>query len=43
MKNVKDLIIVSVLSIMVVSCYVGVFVLNISIGVLVDVNFSNFG
>lgn len=43
MKNVKDLIIASALSIMAASCYAGSLVPNTSTGVSADVNFSNPG
>ncbi len=43
MKNVKDLIIASALSIMAASCYAGALVPNTSTGVSADVNFSNLG
>lgn len=43
MKNVKNLIIASALSIMAASCYAGSLVPNTSTGVSADVNFSNPG
>ncbi|EAT1877398.1 Saf-pilin pilus formation protein SafA [Salmonella enterica] len=43
MKNVKDLIIASALSIMAASCYAGSLVPNTSTDVSADVNFSNPG
>ncbi|EFR3207130.1 Saf-pilin pilus formation protein SafA [Salmonella enterica] len=43
MKNIKDLIIASALSIMAASCYAGSLVPNTSTGVSADVNFSNPG
>ncbi|ENY9083972.1 hypothetical protein ACF1WV_002141 [Salmonella enterica] len=43
MKNVKDLIIASALSIMAASCYAGSLVPNTSTDVSADVNFSNLG
>lgn len=43
MKNIKDLIIASALSIMAASCYAGSLVPNTSTSVSADVNFSNPG
>ncbi|EKG0705900.1 Saf-pilin pilus formation protein SafA [Salmonella enterica] len=43
MKNIKNLIIASALSIMAASCYAGSLVPNTSTGVSADVNFSNLG
>lgn len=43
MKNIKDLIIASALSIMAAGCYAGSLVPNTSTGVSADVNFSNPG
>ncbi|EKK6355748.1 Saf-pilin pilus formation protein SafA [Salmonella enterica] len=43
MKNVKKLIIASVLSMITASCYAGSLVPNTSAGVSADVNFSNPG
>ncbi|EIR8814573.1 Saf-pilin pilus formation protein SafA [Salmonella enterica] len=43
MKNVKNLIIASALSIMAASCYAGSLVPNTNTGVSADVNFSNPG
>ncbi|EAW2958603.1 Saf-pilin pilus formation protein SafA [Salmonella enterica] len=43
MKNIKDLIIASALSIMAASCYAGSLVPNTSTGVSADVSFSNPG
>ncbi|EJS9872856.1 Saf-pilin pilus formation protein SafA [Salmonella enterica] len=43
MKNIKDLIIASALSIMAAGCYAGSLVPNTSTGVSADVNFSNLG
>lgn len=43
MKNIKNLIIASALSIMAASCYAGSLVPNTSTGVSADVNFSNPG
>ncbi|EEG6755526.1 Saf-pilin pilus formation protein SafA [Salmonella enterica] len=43
MKNVKKLIIASVLSMITASCYAGSLVPNTSTGVSADVNFSNPG
>lgn len=43
MKNIKDLIIASALSIMAASCYAGSLVPNTSTGVSADVSFSNLG
>lgn len=40
MKNIKDLIIASALSIMAASCYAGSLVPNTSTGVSADVNYS---
>ncbi|MCF1782678.1 Saf-pilin pilus formation protein SafA, partial [Salmonella enterica subsp. enterica serovar Anatum] len=43
MRNVKNLIIASALSIMAASCYAGSLVSNTSTSVSADVNFSNPG